>query len=96
MGSLQIEFVLPILIMLAIYQAKKYRQTNDIRHTKSQNLNVSHLVLQLSLPNPWKPGVKSDNKDVIEAAPTGDASTTSEWSTILLPTKVWHILEVLQ
>ena len=30
------------------------------------------------------------------AAPTGDASTTSEWSTILLPTKVQLILEVLQ
>ena len=27
-------------------------------HTKSQNLNVSHLVLQLSLPNPLKFGVK--------------------------------------
>ena len=25
---------------------------------KSQNLNVSRLVLQLSLPNPFKPGVK--------------------------------------
>ena len=30
---------------------KRYCQTSNIRHTKSKNLNVSHLVLQLSLPN---------------------------------------------
>ena len=36
-----------------------YRKTSCISHTKSQNLNVSHLVLQLSLPNPLKTGVKS-------------------------------------
>ena len=35
-----------------------------------------------------------ENEDVIGAAPTGDAPTTSVWSTILLPTKVWLILEV--
>ena len=29
-----------------------YRQTSNIRRTKSQKLNVSCLVLQLSLPNP--------------------------------------------
>ena len=34
----------------------------NIRHTKSQNLNVSLLVLQLSLPNPLKPGTKSKLK----------------------------------
>ena len=33
-----------------------------IMHTKSQNLNVSRLVLQLSLPSPLKPGVKSRMK----------------------------------
>ena len=37
-----------------------------------------------------------ENEDVVGAAPTGDAPTTSEWSTILLPTKVRLILEVLQ
>ena len=31
---------------------------------------------------------------MVGAAPTGDAATTSEWSTIVLPTKVHHILEV--
>ena len=35
-----------------------------------------------------------DNEDVVGAAPTGDAPTTSEWSTIWLPTKVCLILEI--
>ena len=34
-----------------------------------------------------------ENEDVVGAAPTGDALTTSEWSTILLPTNVRLILE---
>ena len=34
-----------------------------------------------------------ENEDVVGAAPTGDAPTTYEWSTILLPTKVRLILE---
>ena len=34
-----------------------------------------------------------ENEDVVGAAPTGDAPTTSEWLTILLPTKVRLILE---
>ena len=36
------------------------------------------------------------NEDVVGAAPTGDAPTTSEWSAILLATKVCLILEVWQ
>ena len=36
------------------------------------------------------------NEDVVGAAPTGDAPATSEWSTILLATKVRLILEVLR
>ena len=39
-----------------------YCQTSNIGCTKSPNLNVSRLVLQLSLPNPLKPGVKSGMK----------------------------------
>ena len=36
------------------------------------------------------------NEDVVGAAPTDDVPTTSElWSTMLLPTKVRFILEVL-
>ena len=68
--------------------------------TKSQHFNISRLVLQLSLPNPLKPGVKS-SEDVVGAAPTGDAPAgdapiTSEWSKNLLPTKVRLILEALR
>ena len=37
---------------------KIYSQISNISGTKSQNLNVSRLVLWLSLPNPLKPGVK--------------------------------------
>ena len=37
-----------------------------------------------------------ENEDVVGVAPTGDAPTTSEWATILLPTKVCLILEVWQ
>ena len=36
------------------------------------------------------------NEDVVGAAPTGDAPTTSEWSTIVLPIKVPLILKVWQ
>ena len=35
-----------------------YRKTSSISQAKPQNLNVSRLVLQSSLPNPLKPGVK--------------------------------------
>ena len=35
-----------------------------------------------------------ENEDVAGAAPTGEASTTSKWSTILLPTQVRLIIEV--
>ena len=36
------------------------------------------------------------NEDVVWAAPTGDAPTASEWSTILLPTQVRIIFDVLR
>ena len=39
-----------------------YRQISNISRTKSQNLNVSRHVLQLSLRNLLKPGVKSRMK----------------------------------
>ena len=36
-----------------------YRKVSNIRRTKCQHLNDSCLVLQLSVPNPLKPSVKS-------------------------------------
>ena len=43
-----------------------YRQISNISCTKFQNLNVSCLVLQLYLPNPLKPDVKSRMKMQLE------------------------------
>ena len=40
----------------------RYHPISSISHTKSQNLNVSRLILQLLLLNPLKPGVKSRMK----------------------------------
>ena len=45
---------------------KQYRKISNIRLTKSPNLIVSCLVLQLSLPNPKKPGAKSRMKRWLE------------------------------
>ena len=59
-----------------------YCKISNRRCTKPQNFNVSRLGMQLSLRNILKPGVKVENEDVVGAAPTGDAPTTSEWSTI--------------
>ena len=39
-----------------------YHQTSRVSWTKPQHLNVSHLILQLSLPNSLKPGLKSRMK----------------------------------
>ena len=78
------------------YLGKYYRKTSSISRTKSQCLNGSCILAQLSSLIPLKPGVKLRiSEDVVGAAPTGDAPTTSELSTILLPTKVRLILEVL-
>ena len=41
---------------------QKYRQVSNIRRTKSQHPKDSHTVLQLSLPKPLMPYVKSRMK----------------------------------
>ena len=45
---------------------QRYRQTFIKRLSKSQHLTVTSLVLWLSLPNTWKPGVKSRMKMRLE------------------------------
>ena len=50
-----IQYVDEFLIIGLFY----YRKVSNIRCTKYQNLNDSHLILQLSVPNPLKPSVKS-------------------------------------
>ena len=54
--AVKISYFMPILLC----------QTSNLSHTKSPNLNMSCLVLQLSLPNPLKPGVKSRMKMKLE------------------------------
>ena len=39
-----------------------YRKISNIRRTQNQNLTDSRLIMQLPLPNPLKPGVKSRMK----------------------------------
>ena len=43
-------------------QTSKYRQNSNTIRTKSDYLKVSRFILQLSLPNPLKPGFKSRMK----------------------------------
>ena len=43
-----------------------YCQFSNIRRTQSPIINVSRLVLQMSLPNPLKPGVKLRMKMLLE------------------------------
>ena len=40
----------------------EYRKSSNIRRTKNPNINVFRVVLQLFLPNPMRPGVKSRMK----------------------------------
>ena len=46
-----------VICLVLIYNV--YREISNISCTQSQNLNDSHLVLHLSLPNLLKPGVKA-------------------------------------
>ena len=52
----------PFVIPPDISANSGYRKISNIRRTKHPNLNVSRLVLQLSLANPLKLGVKSKMK----------------------------------
>ena len=94
----ELKHELPLLVSSKLYTAfptshhkitmrlsLTYCPTSNIRCTYYQNLNVYCLILQLCLPNPFKPGIKSRMKMPL----------TSDWSTMLLPTKVRLILEVL-
>ena len=71
----------------------QYRQASDIRHQvpklKCLLSRLAVVFAQSTQASCWV-----ENENVVGAAPTGDAPTTSELSTILLPTKVKLILEV--
>ena len=51
-----------VIFLCNVVVSHTYHQTYSWRRTKSQHLNVSRLVLQLSLPNPLVSGVKSRMK----------------------------------
>ena len=72
-----------------------YRQVSNISSTKSQHLKDSRTVAAV-FAEYLEARCWVENEDVVGTAPTGDAPTTSEWSTILLPTKVRLILNVLR
>ena len=75
-----------------------YRQFSNIRRTQSQNINTVATVATVTVVFAQSIEARCyvENEDVVGAAPTGDAPTTSEWSTIWLPTKVRLILETLR
>ena len=54
----------PIFSCASVYFG--YRKISNIRCTKSPKLIIPHLVLQLSLRNPMKPGVRSRIKMLLE------------------------------
>ena len=56
-----------------------YRQISNISGSKSQNLNISSIVLQkLVFAQSVEVKCYIENEDVVGAEPTGDAPTTSE------------------
>ena len=55
-----------VCVIIIQCQTMTDHQTSNISHTKSPNFNVSCLLLQLSLPNPLKQGVKSRMKMELE------------------------------
>ena len=73
-----------------------YRQVSNISRTKSQHLKDSRTVFAAVFAKSLETRCQVQNEDVVRAVPTGDAPTTSEWSTILLPTNVRLILEILR
>ena len=79
-----------------IYVIWTYRKFCNIRHTKSQKLKWFSSCLAVVFAQCIEASCKVVNKDVVGAALTGNALTTSEWLTSPLPTKMRLILEVWQ
>ena len=59
----------------------EYRQVFNIRCTESQNLKCFSFWLAVVFVQYIKARCEAENEDVVGAAPTGEAPTTSEWST---------------
>ena len=72
-----------------------YRQVSNIRH-QIATLERLSCCLAAFFVESLEARCQVENEDAVGAAPTGDASTTSEWSRMLLPTKVRLISTVLR
>ena len=66
---------------------------NDDLDYRRIHASLGHDEIWYSLV--WIKG-QVENEDVVGAAPTGDTPTISEWSTFLLPIKMYVMLEVLR
>ena len=73
-----------------------YRQTSGYKVHQIQKLECFLSRLGVVFAQSIEVRCWVENEDVVGAVLTGDAPTTSEWSTILLPTKEQLILEVWQ
>ena len=67
---------LPVCLLSACPYA--YRQVSNIRCTKSQHLKDSRTVFAAVFGESLEARCQVENEDVVGAAPTGDAPTTSE------------------
>ena len=65
-----------------------HRQTSNIRGSKYQNLIFFSFCLAVIFVQSIEAECYVANEDVVGASPTSGAPTTSEWSTIPLPSKV--------
>ena len=72
----------------------KYRQVSDISCNKSPKLKCFSSRLAVVIAQSIEARCQVENEDVVGGAPKVYAPTTSEWPTILLPSKVRLILEV--
>ena len=63
-----------------------YRQVSNIRRIQIPTLEIFSYCLAAVFAESLEARCQVENEDVVGAAQTGDAPTTSEWLTILLPT----------
>ena len=66
LGQYHVCYVAKPSAAMILIMENNYRKVSNIRRTKSQNLKASRLILQMSLPNPLKPGVKLRMKMYLE------------------------------
>ena len=74
--------------------SNSYRQISNIRGAKSPNFFSFRLAVVFARSIEARCFV--GNEDIVGAAPTGVTPTIYEWSTVLFPTEVRLISEVLQ